>query len=204
MAIDLTVALIALADAKAFLKVTAGTDDGIIGDLVNEVSVWVANFIGRPLLLPASPYVEYYDGDGSNELLLRRFPVVAVTNLNRDYLRQWTTDTDIDLTDDVMIDLPAGIIRLWNNEVNFYKGRGNIRVTYTAGWTLAQIPYAIQLAVRKLVSYMYHEAYVNQRVGVASESQDARVITYLNEPILKDVEHMLKPYQIFVGGPAAF
>lgn len=202
MAIDLLVALISLADAKAFLKITASSEDGIVGDLVNEVSSWVANFIGRPLILAS--YVEYYDGDGSSEMLLRRFPVVAVTNINRDDLRQWTSSTDLDLTNNVMIDLQAGIVRLWNNEVNFYRGRGNIRVTYSAGWTLAQVPYAIQLAVRKLVSYIYHEAYVNQRVGVASESQDARVITYLNEPILKDVEHMLEPYRSIFGGPEAF
>jgi uncharacterized phiE125 gp8 family phage protein len=202
MAIDAAIALITLADAKAFLKVTASTDDTIIADLVNEVSSWVANFIGRPLIL--ATYIEYYDGQGTPELILRRFPVVSITNLNRDDARLWASATDIDVTNNALVDLASGIIRLWHNETAFYRGHGNIRVTYTAGWTLAQVPYAIQLAVRKLVSFMYHESYVNQRVGVASESQDARVITYLNEPILKDVEHMLKPYQSLVGGPAAF
>jgi hypothetical protein len=202
MSIDLAVALIALADAKAFLKVTGAGDDGIIGDIINEVSTWVSNIIGRPLL--QASYVEYYDGDGSRDLLLRRFPVVSVSNLNRDYLRTWTSATDIDVTNNVQIDLSAGILRLWNNEDAFWKGHGNIRVTYVAGYTLAQIPYAIKLACSKLISFMYHEAYVNQRVGVASESQDQRVITYLNEPIMKDVLHMLKPYQSIVGGPAAF
>lgn len=199
MAIDLTVALISLADAKAFLKITAASDDGIIGDLVNECSSWVAGFIGRPLI--QATYTEYYDGLGTSELMLRRFPVVSITSINRDDGRQFLSGTAIDVGANIMVDLASGIVRLWNNETAFYRGHGNIKVVYVAGWTLAQVPYAIQLAVRKLVLLMYHEAYVNQRVGVASESQDGRVITYLDEGMLKDVEHMLKPYRPLVGGP---
>jgi uncharacterized phiE125 gp8 family phage protein len=193
VAIDLTVALIALADAKAFLQITGSTQDGIIGDLINEVSVWIKNYVGHELL--SATYTEYYDGDGTEELILKNFPVTTLTSVNDDPTRVFGAATAKSVASDVMLDASAGVVRLWNNGGIFQRARGNLKVVYVAGYSLATMPYDIQLAVRKMVAFLYRSSYAMPKIGVQTETVGDRTTTYFNEEILKDVGGILKPYR---------
>ncbi len=202
MAIDTNMALISLADAKLFLKITASTEDVIVGDLVNQVSQFINDYCGHPLL--QATYTEFYDGDGTNELILRNFPVVSVTTIHDDPLRVFGADTAKVVASDVMLEKGAGIVRLWNNGGYFNRGEGNVKVVYVAGYALASVPYSIQLAVRRLVAKIYRQSYQTPKDGVQTETQQDRTTTYFDEPIPKDIALMLQPYRAMGGGARSF
>lgn len=194
MAIDIAVALISLNDAKAFLKVTANTDDGIIGDLINGVSQMINQYCGRTLL--SATYTDYLDGTGSAELLLPNYPVTAITSINDDVDRVWAAGDNIDITTNVNWEGTSGIVRLWNNEYGFSKGNRNVKVVYVAGYSLATMPYDVALACKLLVSQHYRQSYSQWRRGIQSEQMGDRNITFTNEAIPKDVALLLAPYRI--------
>ncbi len=202
MAIDTAIALIALADAKAFLQITASTQDAILGDMINEVSVRINNYVGHTLL--SASYTEYYDGDGTQELILRNFPVTALASVNDDPQRAFTVNTAKNVSADVMLDGGSGIVRLWANGGVFLRARGNVKVVYTAGYSLATMPYDIQQAARKMVAFLYRSGYAQPKIGVQTETVGDRTTTYFNEEILKDVGGMLKPYRSIGGGTRCF
>ncbi|PYS91496.1 MAG: hypothetical protein DMF62_02475 [Acidobacteria bacterium] len=196
MAVDTTIALITLAEAKSFLKITTTSEDSIVGDLINECSVWINTYCGRKLIYPAVPYTEYYDGNGTSQLFLKNWPIITVTSLYMDYLRAWTADTAIDLTADVQTDLESGILTLWNNQSLYGQGVGNVRVIYTAGYTHnSNVPYDLKLACKKLAAWKYFQDYSQRRYGVASESTGERQVNYSDEPLLPDVKQILNRYR---------
>lgn len=71
--------LVQLADLKSWLDIQSSDDDALLGRLVTQVSRAVLTHIDRPMILPAS-YVETRDGDGTNAVVLRQWPVAQVTS----------------------------------------------------------------------------------------------------------------------------
>lgn len=204
MAVDTTIALITLADAKAYLKVATGTtsEDTIISDLINECSVWINSYCGRKLVDPTfggtvgAAYTEYYDGNGGPDLFLRQWPVIVVTSLYIDALRVWDAPTQVDLAADVQVDSESGILTLWNNQSIFGRGVGNVRVIYRAGYIHGvNVPHDLQMACRKLVAWKYYQDYSQRRFGVASESTGDRQVNYTEEALLPDVKQILDRYR---------
>lgn len=65
--------LVSLSDAKDYLGVDDVTDDGRIGYLLNVVRDLFDRATGRTLI--ASDLTEYYEGDGTDKLFLRSYPV---------------------------------------------------------------------------------------------------------------------------------
>jgi uncharacterized phiE125 gp8 family phage protein len=196
--VDTTIALITLADAKAFLKVATGTtsEDAIIADLINECSVWINSYCNRKFIDVGTNVTEYYDGDGTPQLHLRQWPVLSVTSLYADSARAWGADTAIDVTADVQIDNEAGILTLWNGQSSFGRGTGNIKVLYRAGYTYnSNVPYDLQLACRKQVAWKYFQDYSQRRYGVSSETTGERTVSYSNDALLPDVKQILNRYR---------
>ncbi len=95
-AIDTTRALITLAEAKEYGKVTSTGDDPIISAIINGVSETIQGYLKRNLV--STTYTEYYSGDSTRDLCLRNFPIVSLTSVNIDELRVWGSDTLVDLT----------------------------------------------------------------------------------------------------------
>lgn len=204
MAVDTTIALITLADAKVYLKIATGTtsEDSIVSDLINECSVWINSYCGRALVDPTvggtvgASYTEYYDGDGTSQLYLKNWPLIALTSLYEDYARAWTADTAIDVAANVQLDSASGILTLWNTRVYFARGVGNVRVIYRAGYVHnVNVPYDLQMAARKLVAWKYFQDYSQRRFGVASESVQDRTTNYTDEALLPDVKQILDRYR---------
>jgi hypothetical protein len=195
--VDTTIALIALADAKTFLKIATLTtsEDAIVSDLINECSVWINSYCNRKFI-NAAELTEYYDGDGTGILHVRQWPIVSITSLYSDYSRAWTSDTAIDVSADVQVDTESGSLTLWNNQTVFPRGTGNIRLIYRAGYTYnSTVPYDLQLACRKQVAWKYFQDYSQRRYGVSSESQGDRTVNYTNDPRLPDVTQILNRYR---------
>ena len=73
MALDTANALVSLAEAKTFLKISASSEDSVIEDFINRASIWANDYTGRRLKSRSNS--DTYDGDGSDLLLLRDYPL---------------------------------------------------------------------------------------------------------------------------------
>lgn len=193
MSIDTNIALTSLSDAKAFLGITGSSEDTIVGDLVNMASDVVNKYCNRKFL--AADYTEYYNGDGTFELILKNYPVNSVDSLYDDVLRAFDSTSEIDVSADVLVDGSTGILRLWNNESAFEPGQANVKVTYNAGYALASMPYSVKQAVHLIMQDWYKNAYQFKRTGIASETNaSGESKTFQDNALPEKVTKMLDPY----------
>jgi hypothetical protein len=138
--------LTTLANAKAWLSgnpPVGSQDDALLGRLITEASRLLLSTISSPPLQSAS-YTDYYDGIDGDRLMMRRFPVTAVTALN---VNGSAVAIAPPLTSGNVS--PGYAFQQWNGippartQLLYYRGgrfpRGsqNIAVTVTAGYLVA-------------------------------------------------------------------
>jgi len=193
MALDTVNALVSLSDAKAFLKISGATEDTVIENMINRASIFANDYTQRLLLSRVN--TDYYDGDGTGTLILNQYPVSTLSNLYDDVDRAFGAGTAINVSTDVYLDVNNGIIRLLNNAVAFMKGIANVKVVYTAGHTLANVPASIQEAVLLYVGNSYRSQYLGQRFGATSEHVGDRSTTYSNDEIMGQIKNLLNPHR---------
>ena len=138
-------------------------------------------------------YVEKYDGDNRQQLLLSQFPIIYVREIKID-------GAAISIVDEVStlnIDYHAGIL---TREQGWPAGFRNIEITYTAGFILPDesgesgpgtyytLPYDIELAVLKLSARTYERRTAE---GVAS-AENVSYKDVLDEEIERTIRAHLK------------
>jgi len=141
--------------------------------LINGAS-WMLNSMTNRKLL-ARALTEYYDGDGTNTLLLRNPPLNLVTNLYDDPAREWGTDTIVSTDNYVTYEAQGKIVA---TETSFSVGAKVIKIVYNGGY--ATVPYDLAMGCIELVCYWY-DRYKNKRYGIKSISTEARNITYMQD-----------------------
>lgn len=181
MAIDTDLAIVSLSDLKSYLQITSSDKDTLLGDLMNSASHLANRLTGR--FFRDKDYTEYYDGDGTRELILKNAPINSITSIHDDVNRDFNSDSQIDVSADVLQETESGIVRLWNNESAFVKGTANIKVVYNAGYTQALMPHDIRFAVNEMVGEWYFRLSKDNAFGVQSKTNGARSITYLERDI---------------------
>ncbi len=189
MALDTANALVSLAEAKTFLKISASSEDSVIEDFINRASIWANDYTGRRLKSRSNSDV--YDGDGSDILLLRDYPLVSITDLRIDD-GSYSGAPPQTTSDDYTLNLPSGLIKL-KNGVLFVKGFQNVDITYTAGYTTA--PETVKEAVLLYVGHLYRRQYADQKFGVQSETVGDRTTTYGSDDIIPKAKSLLNPYR---------
>lgn len=195
MALDTVNALVSLSEAKAFLKITASSEDGMIETMINRASIWANDYTGR--MLKSRNFDEYYDGDCSSCLILRNAPITAITFIRQDIDRVFQTETTID-SGDYFWDANTGIVTLKDGA--FLQGKKTLYVNYTAGYTTA--PESIKEAVLIYVGHSYRRQYADQKFGVSSETVGDRTTTYTGDEIPAKAKLLLNPYRseaVFLG-----
>lgn len=158
MAVNANIALISLDDAEDLLKISNSnaTETEILEALIDQVSAMINRYCGRQFI--SRSWTEYYNGRGQAELILRNFPIVSITSLyNSTNLREWTSTYLVDVSANVLVKKDQGIIRLWNNEHSFLSGEENIKIVYTAGYAVADVPQDLKFAARKWVAKLYKD-----------------------------------------------
>jgi len=203
MGIDTTIALISLANAKEHLKITTNIEDGLLGDFVNMVSAMVNSYIGRDLL--QGNHTEYYDGNGEDTLMLKHSPVISVTKIyNSTVERIFDSTTELDLNLDVYVTKASGIIQIIPAHGRgigaFFNGKANLKVVYVGGYTLATVPYDIQLAVRIWLGTVYMK-YYNRRYEYISANTGQNSTTFVDKDMPLDVKRILDSYKDKLGVP---
>lgn len=139
-------------------------------------------------------HTEHYDGDATNELILKNFPVSEITSLNQDPERVFGATTAINVSADVLADKTSGVLRLWNNETRFTRGSGNVKIVYKAGYLLADVPTEVKLAVLEIIALNY-KRYQEGKFHVKSETVGQMNTAFSDDDIPKSARTVLDMYR---------
>jgi len=168
---------VTLADLKEHLDIpsTDTSKDSFLTNILNAAFAMACNYIGRDL--NALDYTEYYNGDGSQFLLLKKFPVNSIASIYDDIDRTFATESLID-SQDYFLDANTGMVTLFQEAAAFSVGFGNIKITYNAGYT--SIPYDAQRGLILLAAWLAQragsEGMVAQTLGGKSEQYNDNII----------------------------
>jgi uncharacterized phiE125 gp8 family phage protein len=195
MAVDAD-ALTTLASVQAHLGLSAGVDESLLETLINQASDIVEKHIGRAI--KSATYTQYYDGDGSEDLILRNWPLISVTTLHVDTARSFpdgsllTADTDyVVYKEDGRISLLTEPLRNQYGANVFPSSRKCIKVVYVAGY--ATVPNDLIWAANEMVAYLYDNrsaasAVASQSIGGFSESYNDAAGTDIPAHVRKVVD----------------
>jgi hypothetical protein len=150
--------LVALGAVKNWLGVVTNDDDALLGALITQISRGIYNYINRSFVLPTN-VTEAYDGTGRDQLLLRNWPVGAISSLVVDGKAippaplmvagvYPTPGYVLEQSDDAP---PGAMQQLFLRGPHvFRKGRQNVVVSYRAGyeivgeaWTVPTTPFEV-------------------------------------------------------------
>lgn len=176
--------LTSLEKVRFHLDLGGETDqDDLLKQIIEQVDEIIAQDTLRGRVAGSNPFesvegTEYYDGHGFEKLILRRRPVTAIDRVAVDgagfygkpseafpAANDWVEGTDFsnireDATEHnpgILIALGGGILgRTFHTGGGWRKGRGNILVTYTAGYVT--IPKDLELAATQLVAATWNSS----------------------------------------------
>lgn len=145
-------------------------DDARLARILSAASSFCESYCGR--VFEQTTYTsEMYDGNGTDTLILRNFPIISVSSL-KECGATLTTGTDPAAGPDVLIYAEAGkLVRpfgMWLPYRRWYS------VTYSAGY--AVVPPSIVQACIDVAMLMLRE---KDRAGVAAETMGTRTSQFL-------------------------
>lgn len=149
-------ALVSLELFKQRLGVTHDKQDAYFQTLLDGVSAAVEAYIGRKL--KAADYVERYNGNGKNRIVLNQYPVLSVSSvkINGRMANDWDFDNWL-------------LIR----HACFAQGIRNIEVSYRAGYET--LPADIQEAILIIATQRMNEI---ENKGVQSKTLAGETIAF--------------------------
>ncbi len=167
MSVDASIALVTSTAMTTILGVTAGSAEATQVDSMIDSASRLALSITHRTTLVSTSLTEYYDGDGTDTIHLRSWPITAVTSIHIDDTRprDWSDTDDLVDSDYYLIYQNDGKVVL-DGDI-FTTGKYNVKVIYTAGY--ATVPYDLQQAVEDLVIFWYQRQ-KEKRVGTRSFS----------------------------------
>lgn len=133
-------ALCTLSQVKQALGLSAASAsrDAYLERQIERTSRQIESYCRRRFV--ARDYKEYYDGDGSDTLMVGNYPVLSVATLGDDPDREYTSSTDFVGLDNILTSRAhEGIIRVWDEVARLAKGRGNVYIEYHAGYALLDV-----------------------------------------------------------------
>jgi hypothetical protein len=145
--------LTTLAHVKEFLGIPTATttDDTFLQNVITRISDDIEKECGRTF--HASDLTEYYNGDGTDTLVLKNFPINSIASIHDDTDRVYGSDSLISASDYIFYS-DEGMIQL--DGLTFMKGLRNVKVVYNAGYST--IPTDLEKACIQRVCADYLEA----------------------------------------------
>lgn len=138
---------------KSFLHITDTNDDDNLQTILTSVSKYVSSYCGRDFI--SATFTEYFNGDLQDSIALLNSPVTSITSIHDDTARGYSAGTLVDTANYAFYE--NGIIEL-DNGVKFSVGKKNVKVVYVAGYAQASIPYDLQLAVWRIIQFIYRDS----------------------------------------------
>jgi len=158
--------LCTLAELKAWLPNQGNNDDTTLQTLITNGSAQVLQYINRPHILASvlGTLNEFYDGNDSDRLLPRSFPVISVSSVTID-------SVSVPLAPQPW--LPGF---LWDGRrillrgFSFSRGVQNVQLTYTAGYL--NVPLDLKQAAIEAFALAYRQ---RTHIGEKSNSMGGQV-----------------------------
>lgn len=183
MAIDVTIAVVTRDEAKEFLKKKDDDDIVMLDAIINGVCEFIRGFTGR--VFPSATYTAVkYDGNGRPDFWLPNYPVSALTSVHED-------DVLLTLDTDHYAYLDTG--RLRRNGVWTTTPQG-IKVTYTAGYSVASMPTDLKLGCLIQVADFWQK-FQHKSFGEISRSLASQSVTVMEQDVLPAVKTLLARYR---------
>jgi hypothetical protein len=159
--------LCTLADLKAWLPNQGNNDDATLQALITNGSLQVLQYINRPHILSSvlGTLNETYDGNDSDRLLPRSFPVISVAGVT------------VDSVPIPQAPAPWGAGFLWDGRrillrggFTFTRGVQNVQIAYTAGYPA--VPLDLKQAAVESFALAYRQ---RTHIGEKSSSMGGQV-----------------------------
>lgn len=172
---------------KSYLEIadTDASHDRLLQELNKRLSAWVEQYCDRTFA--KATYTEQHDGDGSDTLAVRHWPLLSVASLYDDPERAFPASTQIAAADFVVYP-SRGLIKL--DGLAFSAGIQNVKVTYDAGYQ--EIPEDLQQAVCELIADRFRH---RDDQGLRSLTIGAYSATYADEAIPEETRMILNSYR---------
>ena len=167
-------AIFTLEEAKVFLEITTDTSDALLNEIVDGVNALLESYCGR--IFDSTTYVEYYDGNEADSIVLDKWPVTSITSIYDDSNREFTSVSLIDPTYYTFYPESGKVsllVSTWGGEV-FQLGFRNVKITYIAGYTSVTMPKDLKLIAADIVSKKF-KSFRDKRVGLTSISSGGRI-----------------------------
>jgi hypothetical protein len=180
-------ALATLTELKAYLSITDSTKDVVLQLLLDAADATVETYCGRDFEADATDRTEIVDGKAQRSILLRKYPIVSLTKVERN---AGTLDVPVWET------VPASSYRVDSSvgAIDFLcatsRGLNEYRATYKGGY--AAVPSDVKVAVIKIAAANYARRGAD---GVNSETVNGDSISFDKSAIPMDVETVLSNYR---------
>lgn len=185
--LDSANALISLADLKAYLSadtadefLTDTSTDNELERIINSASLFANRYTGVELL--SRSQTEYYDGDGGQTLFLDNFPVTSSVSelaLYIDIDRVYAASSKVD-SDKIILYADRGKIVV--EDTIFTRGPQSVKITYTAGYSLASVPADLAYAIKLICAAMWKKK-KDKLTNIASLTVEGQSITLVEKDI---------------------
>lgn len=169
-------ALTTLALAKSYLKIPSAetSQDALVEHFINAASDHLETETNRALKLRSS-LIEYQDGQPSDVLTLREWPIVSVAEIRLDAESKFgTADTILDPSEYAITDDGTGIVKLLGG--TWWGSTRSIKVTYSAGYN--PVPSDLENACLWLV-FWYTKIRDAADIGRSTKNKEGESISYL-------------------------
>jgi hypothetical protein len=177
--LDTNVALVTTTSLNSYLGIASSSTEESECELLNNAAGTLAASLTQRGLdgngvsrLLSTSRTEYFDGDNSDTLHVKAYPISAVTSLYVDPDRDYGSTTEIS-SDDYTYYATEGTIK--TDGALLAGGHKSIKLTYTGGYST--VPADLQQAVKELVLFWYKRN-TDKRVGVASISVGGQSMSY--------------------------
>jgi len=181
-------ALTTIAACKLQLDIpTSDTSvDALLERYINSASEQIERYCCRKF--KASSYTEIRDGSRSNEMLLKNYPVTAISGVYIDAARAFGVDTQLASTEYAIIE--PNVLR--RHSYSFGSVSQSIKIVYTSGY--ATIPADLEDACIMLVELRYAKK-SDRSLGRNSTGKQGESISY-TEGWPQEVTSILDGYKV--------
>lgn len=167
-------AFITLDEIKDYLGITGSTHDTLLTALANAATDFIEKYTQRRITTQTVSN-ELHSGDQSTKILVKHYPIDSEETITLEEADEPISNTDNWTTissEKYFIDHTKGII---TTNFNLTKGINNYRVSYTSGWSAANIPYDIRWAGWDLVAKMFN---LRKAAGFSAQSLGDLSVTF--------------------------
>jgi hypothetical protein len=198
MALDSTIALISVDEAKVLLNINSSLDENAkarIEMLINLSSGLIASRTGRKFITPANAITEYFFGHNTCEHYLDNKPIVGTpTSLQYhssgttwyDTSARWSYKSDVGL---IYFTDGSTFHSLSNDE-----GAGNWRITYSYGYAVASVPSELKILCADIVQIL-KTRFEKNLAHIKSQAFETHSTVYAWKLIPDDMRDLIMSYK---------